>query len=531
MAAPGGGAMPVGAVPGGMVPGEAYDPYSMGMGMGGGGASGLESRGERFISIRGVWPIWQQLEKFQRALNLQTTTDARNFLQITDFVLERQTAQAGSDPWSGSWETVDIQRAKDVLSEAYEYDMDFFDPQLIDTVITMPLPARVVGVWGSLATHPKIEKFTLPPAELQREMKLHDKLIEEFERYKLQEQSKTVVPKGFAGQQRNLRSMAQTMFDSEYAPSFDQSMRSMMEQDTSMRMNLPDLKSRLTAVGRLVLFRYMDFDVRPGYAYRYRVRLRLRNPNFEQSIDRVLEPSVAEGLERETPWSNVSNPAIVPQSVDYFLEDVERDPVAENKPSAARPIARVDFFEWDATKGTMIRDKVEVKAYGQFLAETKKSLHLDVAKPAFKDEEVTFRSDDVLIDTLSDVRVDLTMNPDLKLPANLRGKVGIPPEAVVMDNVGELRSLNPSDNRKRHNYLATYVQREREPWEAIKNKESQPQMQPGMSMDMGGAANPYSMEMGGAMGMFPEGQAAPRKSKKSRKPNQGGGSSAMHGGP
>jgi len=499
----------------------------MGMGMGMGMSSGLESRGERFIVVRGVWPLWQQMEKMQRALNLQTINDARNFLQLLDFVLERQMAVAGTDPWAGDWEQVDIQRAMDVLNEASGYAFDELDPQIIDPVITMPLPERLVGIWGDYATHPRIENFKLPPAEQERIQKLEEKLVQEYERFQLEEEKKTVRPKGFAGQQRNIRSMATTMFESDYGSTFEQTMRSTMEQDPTMRMQMPDLKHRLTAVGRLLLFRYMDFDVRPGFAYRYRVKLILRNPNFERPLDQVIEPSVAEGPDRETPWSNASNAAVVPESVNYFLEVVDRDPVNEQRPTASRPLAKMDFFEWDPVVGTMIHDTVEVKTYGQFLGEKKESLRLDVAVPSFKDTEVTFRSEDVFLDSAGDVRVEAAVHPDLKLPKDLRGRAGLVPEAVVVDAAGQLAALDPTSNRTKRKSLTDYVARERAPWKDIENQEEKPAMGmlDGAAMPMGSSSSMEQMMGGPAAMMDMQQPRSKSRRKNSRKP--GAGSSSM----
>ena len=75
------------------------------------------------------------------SLNLQSTSEARNYLQLLDFVLERQTAVAGSDPWTGPWDVVDQQRALDVLAEAYDFALDPVDPRVTDVTTD---PATVV---------------------------------------------------------------------------------------------------------------------------------------------------------------------------------------------------------------------------------------------------------------------------------------------------------------------------------------------------------------------------------------------------
>lgn len=509
-----------------MMPG--MESSGMGMMPGGGlrggmiqGPPGLETRGERFVAVRGIWPIWEQMGKLQRALNLQTTNDARTYLELIDFSLERQTAIAGDQPWSGAWEQLDIQRAKDVLDEVYEYSPEPHHPQFIDSVITMPLPARRVGQWGRLATHPKLD--TLPPAELEREEKLQQALIEEYEKLRLKQDKDAGRAKGFAKQHNDTRSMASTIFNSEYAGEFQQNMSGMIQQDRDMRGLRPqDLKMRLTAVGRNLLFRYFDFDVRPGYAYRYRVRLILRNPNYDRPLDQVLEPSVAEGLDRETPWSEPSTVAVVDRTVDYFLEDVERDPATETRTTATKPLARVDFYEWDTTKGTMIHDKVELQTYGQFVGGTRKSLQLDLGKPLFKDAEVSFRSEDLFVDTYADARIDPAQHPDLQIPAQQRGRVGLLPEAIVVTETGELGPLDPSRNRSRQNYLATYVKKEREAFETIKNAEDKPMM--GGGDMMGFSADMEEMMESQMMGQMPGG-----KKKKSRKPKNMGGSSSSSG--
>jgi hypothetical protein len=485
--------------------------------------SAMNSRGERFVSVRGVWPLWQQMEKFQRALNLQSTSDAQTHLQLLDFVLERQTAVAGSEPWSGPWDVVDVQRAVDVLNEAFDFAIDPVDPRITDVVITMPLPARLVGQWGDYATHPRIANFVLPPQELEREMKLQEKLMEEFEKYRLQEEKKRVTPKGFSGVQRNFRAMADTMFNSEYdyASEVATEMDAWGQSDMSVRMTLPDLKARLTAVGRLLLFRYLDFDVRPGHAYRYRVKLVLRNPNFEKRPEEVVDVSVAEGQERETPYSNITNAAIVPESAHFFLRDVDRDPVYEPRSPASRPLARIDFFEWDATVGTMIKDVVDLTTYGQFVGAKKKSLQLDVAAPSFKDTEVTFHSDDLLVDALGDIKLDADLHRDLKLPGLLRGKAGAPPAALVMDEGGNLRTVDPQTNATKKQELTTYVERERKPFEKYKNQEAKP-----ASYLDGGE---YGGEYGGEM-MYDgaEGYGGPPRGKSKKKnPRKLGGAAGM----
>ncbi|HUQ67916.1 MAG TPA: hypothetical protein VM165_00245, partial [Planctomycetaceae bacterium] len=245
------------------------------------------------------------------------------------------------------------------------------------------------------------------------------------------------------------------------------------------------------------------------------VKLVVRNPNFERPLDQVLDASVAEGTERDTPYSNISNASVVPDSVDYFLKEVDRDPVNDPRSSASRPLARLDFFEWDATVGTMIRDTVDLTSFGQFIAEKKKSLRLDVAVPSFKDTEVVFRSDDLLLDAIGDPKLDAEIHKDLKLPATLRGKAGLPAEMLVMNEGGQLRTLDPSTGQPRRAELMRYIERERAPFKQIENKEAQPA---GM-MEGGGYPGEMGSEAMGGSGMMDMGMFGPPAKGKGKKKN------------
>ncbi len=483
---------------------------------------GVTGRGERFISVRGVWPVYEQLKRYRQAMNLQTPNDARALLDITDFVLERKTAIAASDPWSGEWQTLDISRATEILSECPDFDIDIFDPRLVDVTITMPLPKRITGRWADYATHPQIKNFELKGPELERELKLQERLMKEYEKLNKLSQP-TVTRGGFSGVQQNFRQMSDMIYSSpENTRSFDTSMRGFMENDNSMsmpgaKMSPPDIKARLTAAERLFLFRYFDFDIRPGYAYRYRVKLVLRNPNFQRPLDQVIDKSVAEGEKRETPWSTESTVAVVPETTNYFIRNVFRDPLHEAIRFASRAIANLKIYQWDQTVGTMIADTIEVKSIAQFIGEKKpKSLRLDVAKRSFKEDEVTFQTEDLYLDGLGDIRFSADEHKDLKLPAERKGMVGLIAEAVILNELGELETIKLGADPEREAEAQSWVDRERKPFEKYKGLEDKP-MNP-----LDGGAYPGMMLEGETPGMFPgapptrgkgkgKGKANPRK--------------------
>lgn len=469
---------------------------------------GVTGRGERFISVRGVWPVLQQLQQYRSAMNLQSAQDARALLEIVDFVLERKTAIAGADPWAGEWQTIDISKAKEVLNECPDFDIDTFDPRLVDVTITMPLPKRLLGRWGDYATHPQIKDYQLKGPELERELKLQERLMREYEKMSARLPQKPKPRGGFAGTQTNFRGMADSIYSSaEGTNQFNTGMRSYMEQDPTMmgmagtgsggKLSPPDLKARLTAAERLFLFRYFDFDVLPGYAYRYRVKLMLRNPNYQRPLDQVIDKSVAEGETRETDWSTESTVAVVPESTNYFLKTVNRDPAHEGGRPGAKAVAYLKMFQWDRDVGTMIADTIQVLSIGQFLGEEKKKTwHLDVAKPSFREEEVSFQTDDLYLDGFGDLRVTADDHKDLKFPGDRKGLVGLSSMAVVMNDVGELKAIAPGLEADKEKQIQDRVDRERKAFESIKGKDP--------------AAAPNPLEGGGYPGMLSgEGAAYP----------------------
>lgn len=541
------GAMPGSAHGGGaMMPELSGEMYGgMGMGL---GASGAEPDGKLMIAVRGVWPIKSQLEKIQRALNLQSLNEASGYLNLIDFHLERQMAVAGTDPWSGPWEAVNVETAMEVLNQSADYMADPVPPDIQDPVITFPLPPRLQGYWGDLGTHPRVKSFQLSPEEMAKEEAFLSKLREEYEKAMAasgpkRPTAKGFASKGFASMSNNYRDMASMVMDvaaqdTNYGNEMYSGMgRGMMPGMSGMPgvggmpggqgaalMKPEDVKKRLsqmTAAGTFLLFRYFDFDVRPGMAYRYRVKLEIENPNRTKAPEQLVDPAIALGDTRETPASNISNPAVVPDKVDYFVKDVKRDPIREALGVASkRALAILQMFEWDSEYGTMNADSISLTTLGQFVGESKKSLRLDVSRNWFKTTDVKFSSDDVFLDANGDFDLNPTNHPDLKLAA--RSHVGAPAEILVATDTGELKVLDPTTGQNRWSELEAFVNGQRKPFEEFKDQEDKPKggLDPLMGDYPGGALS--SEMMGGMMPGVPGGMGGPGK-KPGKKPKGGRG--------
>ena len=487
-----------------------------GGGMGGGGQ--VAARGVRYVAVRGVFPLRQQVEKYQAALKV-TAADAGLMFELLDFVLERQAAIAGPKPWDGKWETVNVGSALEVLNEASDFELDPVQTGVTDAVITMSLPHRLLEFWGDHATHPNVRDFQLKPEEMERELKLQQKLLEEYEKAQLQSEPK-IKRRGLSAGQNDIRAIGQEMMASSNASTMMSGMATSMNSENAgsgggRNMTPTDIKQRLTANGRLLLFRYFDFDVQPGMAYRYRVKLKILNPNFERPPEEVTDEAFTKNPERATDWSNISNASVIPSSVDYFLKDVERDPARDDKVRTTKAVANISVFEWDTKLGTMLSDSLRILSVGQFIAEKKKTIVVDAAAPSYDEaKEFAFNTGDVLLDAAGDFDLSPDQHPELGLkPDKGRplAKLGLLPEAVVLTSLGELKQLDPAADKAKEQTLKKRVDDERGFFVYLKDAGAKT----GGALDSAGGM--YDVMMGGSsagMGKPPAkggGSKSPRK--------------------
>jgi hypothetical protein len=185
----------------------------------------------------------------------------------------------------------------------------------------------------------------------------------------------------------------------------------------------------------LWLFRYFDFDVEPGECYRYRVQLEVVNPNFGETF--VDAPDVAEGETRKTPWSEPSTAAAVEKDVSYALTRIST--------KGTRPDgADLKVVQFDTNNGTLISDTFKVP-FGAFVGKVMKSLHLDLIVRKLEEEEVTFSSKDILLDSAGAPNLSSAVATDLKLDTRQLAALkrgGELDMAVTVDRFGEIQELD-----------------------------------------------------------------------------------------
>jgi len=422
------------------IAGDGGDPADM-ADLGAGGQSALavqNGRGERYVSVRGVFPLKKQANENRSALALPNTIPANRLVELMDFQLERKTATGGPNPWSGEWQPVDMDTAEDILQQTSSFETDVVPNGITDPTVVMPLPARLTGIWKKKASHPRVENFELSEEERELERKRNEKILEEHQK-QAEKKADQPVKGGFSGLMVDIKTAQSDVMSSAGGDQFMQSMASNLYKDSgaSSQTKASDQdKQRRSAAGHLLLFRFIDFAVEPGNAYIYRVRLVLRNPNFNRPLDELEDAESAKGPLRQTPWSNLSTPVVVRKDVEYYLTKV--NPRSLN--------ASLNIFQWSLDSGTEINSALDVQL-GQFVGGKAKT---DVVRPAastFMNEEVEFVTKDMLVDTIAARPLDSELHPELRLTRQQRGRIGLPDEALIVDHTGKLVTLDSLSGR------------------------------------------------------------------------------------
>jgi hypothetical protein len=525
---------------------EYYEEYGEEGGMSYAGTQ-LKGRGQPYVAVRGIIPLHELIRDVQEARN-SDFAEAAQYFQLIDYVLERQTRlDNGQWPADDQWEQVDRTTAEGILTEVDGFDLDPVPPPLTDIAVTMPLPARITGVWKQHATHPDIQNFSLSQEQMENEFKLQVALLEKAREQQAQTEALNVneplvKPRGwssFMHDSRQLQSellgtessygteyenyysdqsesgvygtMSTGMTDQNYNALVEELLRNVStkpEQDAKLKEYI---KSRVSAVGNVLLFRFIDFAVEPGKAYRYRARLEIENPNFGARVQDAADPSVVQGETRYNAWSNITDPVTVERDTFYFVASLED----------SRNRAFLDFYHFDPALGTIVTntepspedeetraaiERLEV-GYGQPIAGVMPVWELDPAKMTFEvdeEEEIdpekgyAFNSGDLLVTGLERIDLNRSEHPDLKIPRAGNYDLQLVDAILVARKDGELASVDTVSQQNWATYMAAVIEAQNEPFRDLKG--GQMMLEEGMEycpelLEM------YGGEYEGAMGM------------------------------
>ncbi len=581
-AAGGLGATPAGG-PGAAPPALMGEMMMKGMqgGMMGGNSTGMQPRGQRYVAVRGIVSTLEIGRAIQKACHLESLSDGIAAVEIRDFKIQRQKAVAGDNPWpENTWQDVSLEPADQVLEECGQA-ADLVAAGATDPVFTMPLPSRLDGDYSErIVSHPILKDFQLTPEQRKWEQELNSAFLTKADELGLQEQ--VTKRRGFLKNQVDINSVRSSVMGSgadmsdimkkmsSAAPGAmgagaggrGGAMSTLMMppgQGGGRGGAMPPMMNPMgmgmgggrggamppgmggmgmgmgmgggqggqqqvggAAVGYAMLFRFLDFDVNPGEAYRYRVQLEFTNPNFDLSLDKVKEAKVKEGETRLSDWSEPTAPVVVKPDTNFYLSKVDKRP-------RTRGEAEFQIFQWDPALGTYIDSKKLVAKYGQFVGGLEESDRLDLGAPALEKKTVLFATKDFLLDTALPPTLIPAENPDLNLAVSGRqAKEGLdlPAEAAVLDEYGQLRTLDSVSERAAVDKEDQKVKKEREPYESLRdtgaadtNKLNQldgdPAANAGMMMQM-------QMGMGGPSSNLKRGGKAGGASSKNKRGGAGG---------
>ena len=64
--------------------------------------------------------------------------------------------------------------------------------------------------------------------------------------------------------------------------------------------------------------------------------------------------------------SNISNPEVVPSTVNFYLKQVDREPYNDEKikSNSNKAVAQLSMFDWDTSLGTVINDVLNIWSIG-----------------------------------------------------------------------------------------------------------------------------------------------------------------------
>jgi len=194
-----------------------------------------------------------------------------------------------------------------------------------------------------------------------------------------------------------------------------------------------------TAAGRLLLFRYFDFDVKPGTTYQYRVQLVLVNPNYKAEQQSVIDPEITRERFLTTPFSQPTAAVSVPFDVNFYVTRVD------NAKGSSPASATFDVYQWSTKYGTTINKQLKVP-FGAFVGSRTKTNVVDPVKDRYLENHVVdFKSEDVLIDIFDAPNsINVDDHPDLKLSREkLRNGLGVSEQALLLNAAGQLVAFDP----------------------------------------------------------------------------------------
>jgi hypothetical protein len=334
--------------------------------------------GRRMIVLTGLVPVQAQTEEYRKAFTGKAPRPRReqNEPVYGFYRIERREIapdgkasawNEGFVPWT-TLEHADLKGVKDV-EDFYSDWADKAPPvtskRYHDPLLTMPLPPLLLSDWGPEATHPEIPLLraeTKPPVQADPIAPMED------------------PPKA-------------EPFDPELAAVATDAPR----QDPFLQAGGPPVGGAGALGGepraeeaaneppaQYKLFRFIDFNVKPGYKYQYRVQAYVQNPNY--GIDPKYLAEDKQGKFNKIPMSEDSPLVAVPDDRRILGGRVAID-------EDDGPVASAMVVRWENEQGTDIISEYQEKPRGAILDRPRSSYRIDPIEKDYVPIPIASKSD------------------------------------------------------------------------------------------------------------------------------------------
>jgi hypothetical protein len=403
-------------------------------------------RGQRWVLLVGAVPIKEQSDDYKSCYQTASYKGDHDQPEYLGFFVER--AEVGAETTGGqlNWSNfyVSTTTMKKAAENWHRAETEIVDPKLVHPALTFPLPSRTDAAWGEeAACGPLIPVLAAEEG-------------------------------GGPGQQRGAGpagvvapphpGLAPVPGDAGRGPANPGGL-----DDDGKEERVGPAVPRTTASAEpqgpnYLLFRFFDFDVKPGKQYRYRVFLVLKNPNFGLPTEYLVDPGLAKppwlgqkevtkdankniiGVkidEREAKWSEPSDPIAVPDDVELLVQQVKP------RRGAAEPAGMVWVTAWAEKRG--------VKAHGEFPIVIGKvadfpGCHFTIAKPPRPGQGKKPVGPRSLLDSDGPTSVPVDYVTE-QLVVDMTGGEHLPHGDVTLTRPGELVVMDRAGNLVIHDEL------------------------------------------------------------------------------
>lgn len=438
------------------------------------------------VSVRMIFDLQEQRRILREALHLSSDyREAQQLIQFVDLVVERRRKQ-GPDAWD-DWEKVSSEDLGEILKISFGIDQDIVSPAVTRNTITMPLPRRATGQWSpEEASHPRVENFELSAEEKKLINKWNQRVTERLAKEE-QDEPEEVKSKGFSQFVQSSTDAANMMMgsgmmgsgmmgsgyesgssgdDYESVYNYDDFASSMGEgtQLTAEQRELLD-ETKATADHRLLLVRFMDFTIERGFAYQYRVRLEMKNPNYNQPIDGLADPSLGVEPTLFSEWSEPTPETFVSLPHRTYLTDVDGRAGMPEKVS-------LSIFTDTTETGTPVMGNLRSVLMGLPVAGTQKVELVDLTKEEVAPREITLKTNEILSAAIDVGRVSSSVHPELKAAIDATKGRPVPDQICVIDPDGGLRIRTVGENQQQESFDRIFAKKILEEYDDWKKKDN-----------------------------------------------------------